>query len=622
MTLGWVLAATLLAATAVLAAASLRLPAFTSFLLATYVFALGEIVLLTEALALFDRVGPVGYTVGELSLLVVAFAVWNWRRRPRPILPTIPLRRLREHPALVLLLLAFAVAFGYQAFLVLTTPPNTWDSLAYHLARAAEWYQRGTVDYYPTHSESVNATQPNAEMLTLHGFVFAERDTFAAVPQLLAELACLVAVYGIAIRLGFSRPACAFAALITATLPLVALQSVTTQNDLLTASFVATAIYFALGKPTPELALAGLAIGLALGTKATAVIALPVLLLAMLLVHDRRDVLRGVAFVCVGFALLGAYGYVLNVVHAGRPLGDPSALGPLRQPEPTLTGTASNAVRMGYDFVDLSGYPVPDATTRPLEDAAKHLFAVAHVPVNPPTSTVSHSPFRFAVNRRADETRSFFGPLGVLILLPLSAAFLSAVVLRRAPPLLLIPAVAIPSYMLGVALSTRYNEFNGRYLLPAVVLAMPLAAWVYRRRKLAAAVAGVGVVTLALVHVENEVKPSGADSRSAIWSMSRAEAQSATHNDMRPVLESVERHVPSNARLGYVLKYNFWIYPFYGPELSRQLVKLPDVGILPAAEANDLNAIIVATRLRESAPNWRVIYFPGVEWTLALREPR
>ena len=196
-------------------------------------------------------------------------------------------------------------AVCYQAFLVLSTPPNTWDSLAYHLARAAEWYQRGAVEYYPTHSASVNATQPNAEMLILYTFGFVGRDTVAAAPQLLAELAALVAVYGVAIRLGFSRAPAAFAALLTGTLSQVFLQSVATQNDLLVASFLATALYFVLGRVTPELALAGLALGLAVGTKANAVLGVPLLLLAAVLVHNRKHVLRAVGFACAGLCLRG-----------------------------------------------------------------------------------------------------------------------------------------------------------------------------------------------------------------------------------------------------------------------------------------------------------------------------
>ena len=625
--LGLAAAAILVGFTAALVGASLRLPAFTSFLLAVYVLAASEIVVLTEALSLFHWVGAPGYLVGELVVLVLALAVWNQRGRPVPPLPAVRLRAVREHPALGFLALTVGIAVCYQVFLVLGTPSNTWDSHAYHLARATEWYQRGAVEYYPTHSASVNATQPNAEILTLYTFALTGRDTLAGAPQFFAELASLVAVYGIAIRLGFARAPSAFAALLTGTLSQIALQSVTTQNDLVAACFLAAALYFVLGRATPELALAGLALGLALGTKATAVFGVPLLLLAALLVLDRRHVLRGVGFACAGFALVGAYGYVLNVVHTDRPLGDPSALGPLRQPELAFSGAISSAARMGYNFMDLSGYPIPRETTRPIEVAGTRLFRMAHIPVNPASSTVLGqfaAPFTFEVNRRAEETRSYFGPLGALVLLPLSIGFVIAVALGRAPPLFLVPALAVPFFIVGVALSTRYNEYNGRYLLPGVMLAIPLTAWLYRRRSLAAAVAGIGVLTLVMAHVGNEKKPTGVHGGPPIWSMARVEAQTLGWRQTAPVIERVEQNVPADGRLGYVLQYNDWIYPFYGPGLTRRLVKLPRDGLFASAEQSDLEAVIVTGKVPELARGWRAIHspvidLPATKWTLLLR---
>jgi Dolichyl-phosphate-mannose-protein mannosyltransferase len=620
----WAAAAGIVVSTAFFAVASLRLSSFTSFLLAAYLVAAGEVVLLTEALSLVDAVGAAGYAVGELALLAAALAVWLRRGRPLPHLPKVSADTVRAHPVLVFLGFVVVVAFGYQAFLTLTTPPNNWDSFAYHLARAAEWLQRGEVDYYPAHSESVNAPQPNAEILILHTFAFAKSDTFAAVPQLLAELACLVAVFGIATRLGLSRPAAAFAALVVGTLPQIALQATTTQNDLLTASFLASALYFTLGKVRVEFALAGLAVGLALGTKATAVLALPLLLLAAMLVHDRREVLEGVLFAFAGFALVGAFGYVLNLAHTGRPLGAPYAFGPLLRPEPTVSGSASTAARLGYNFLDLSGYPVPRRLTRPVERVGEELFRLAHIPVNPPDSTVLEppriaSPFAFTLNVRSEETRAYYGPLGALLLLPAVVWSLVAVARRRAPPILLVPALAIPLYILGVAVSTRYNEFNGRYLVPAVIFAMPLVALVYRRRALSAAVAGVAALTLAFVHIGNEVKPTGALRKPAIWDMSRAQAQAAKWPGMQEVIENVERHVPSDEKLGYALRYNDWVFPWYGPRLDRRLVKLPRRDFIEEAERAGLDSVLVSGVVKATPPEWKALTFPAGGWTLLLR---
>ena len=557
-------------------------------------------------------------------MLVAAIIVWNRRGRPLPSRPDVAARSVFRDPILALLAAVVIAALGYQAFLALLTPPNNWDSLAYHLARAAEWYQRGAVDYFPTHSENLNAPQPNAEMLTLHGFVFADRDTFAAIPQLLAELACIVAIYGNGVRLGFSRSASLYAALIAATLPQVVLQSVTTQNDLLTASFLASALYFTLGLRM-ELPLAGLALGLALGTKATAGFAIPLLLLAAFMTHGRRDVVRGAAFALAGFVLVGAYGYVLNVVHTGRPLGAPRALGELLQPSPSFPGTVSTAARLSYEFLDVSGYPIPgscataDRTRR--EAALRHRgYPGESARIDGARAGTHRVAVRLQHQHESGRDSIVLRSAWCSGLVPLSCVFLVGVALRRASPRLLVPALAIPLFIVGVAVSTRYNGFNGRYFLPAVILAMPLVATVYRRRGLAAAVAGVGALTLVLVHVSNENKPSGGRDQPAIWTRTRTEAQSAREGAMNPVLAGVERLVAPNARLGYVLRHNDWIYPYYGTRLDRRLVKLPRDGLFAAADRDAVDAIVVAPgRSNEPPGHWRPIDFPASGWTLFLR---
>ena len=332
----------------------------------------------------------------------------------------------------------------------------------------------------------------------------------------------------------------------------------------------------------------------------------PLFLLAAIAVHERRTVLRSAGFALAGFVLVGAFGYVLNVVHTGRVLGDPYALGPLRQPNLSFIGTASTAARLGYNFVDLSGYPVPKGATEPFETAAKALFRVAGIPVNPPESTVLEPPvpsaFSFTVNTHSDEIVSYFGPLGALLLLPLSAGFLVAALAGRAPPLFLVPSLAIPSFILGIALFSRYNEFNGRYLLPAAVVAMSLVSWLYRHRSLAAMAIAVGVLTLFLTHIENRWKPTGEDGRTPIWSLTRPQAQSTNWPRMVGVIEAVEKHVPAHGRLGYALSYNDWIYPFYGPNLTRRLVKVPREGLFEAAERNRLDAIIITRKVPRVMP--------------------
>ena len=155
--------------------------------------------LLTEVLSLIDSVGRPGYVLGEAVLLAISAAVWRWRGTPWPPLlrPRLPRANLlRAHPELALLTAVVLGAVVYQAFLVVATPPNNYDSLTYHLTRAVAWLQQGHVGYFDAATARANAFPANAEIGILYTLALLGRDTLAALPQLLAELAVLVSVHG------------------------------------------------------------------------------------------------------------------------------------------------------------------------------------------------------------------------------------------------------------------------------------------------------------------------------------------------------------------------------------------------------------------------------------------
>ena len=106
------------------------------------------------------------------------------------------------------MLLVFAgfvlVLLGYELVLALAVPPNNGDALGYHLPKAAAWAQQHAIHWIanaPT--VRMNAFQPLAEQQILFLLVAAGGGALIALPQYLAQLAILVAVYGAARRLGF-----------------------------------------------------------------------------------------------------------------------------------------------------------------------------------------------------------------------------------------------------------------------------------------------------------------------------------------------------------------------------------------------------------------------------------
>ena len=605
---------------AVLVATLLR-PTPTGFAVGVFVLASAEIIALTEVLSLLGVARAAGYAVGEALILAAAAAAWHRAGRPRPPLPAVDLRAAaRAHPLVAVLGLFIGAALVYQAFIVFGTPPNNWDSMSYHLSRAAGWYQRHRIEYFPTHTERENAFQPNAEMEILYTFAFVGRDTAAAATQLLAELSLLAGVAGCARRLGFSRAGALFAALLTATLSEIALQSVTTQNDLVAASFLVSAACLLLGSARNELLLAGVAVGLALGTKLTTAAALPLLALLVLTRRPwRRRLLETAAYGAAGFVLLGAYGYALNLGETGRVLGEQSAQSGAAPDAVTASGTVSSVARMAYRFVDLSGFRTSESVTGWIAARGEDIFDALGIAQNPDESTGTN--FSFSVNRHANEDYSFFGPLGFLLLPALGIGFLVACGRRRAPPATAVLALAAPVYLVAIALSFDYNVWIGRFFVAPVALTMPLAAAVYRSRPIAAALAAVGVLSLTLTHAYNEAKPTGLEGKRAVWTLSRSEAQAVLRPELGPVLAAVEHYVRPGGRVGYVLADDDWDYPLYGSQLRNRLGRLPQSDLLQSAEHQGVHWVFLDREALRPPPRatWNAREFPQSLWTMLAR---
>lgn len=607
------------AATALLVALSLGGRSVAGTVLAVYVLGVAEVTALTVLLSLVGEVGRWQYLALQIALL--AAAVWWWRRSGRPVPARPELGWLRRSPIVLALAAVVALAVAYEAFLVLTSPPNNWDSMTYHLPRAAEWYQRGGVQFLEdVHTERMNAFQPGAEIQVLYVFALARNDLLAELPQWLAQLALLAAVFGVARRACWGPAAAAFAALLTATLTQVALQSVTTQNDLVAAALAAAAAYFVLGRTQVEVGLAGLALGLALGTKLTVALALPALALLALAAGGVRRLVAAGAATALAFVVVGSYGFALNLVHTGSALGDAREVSAL-QPERTGGGTVSTVSRMLFRLVDLSGFDPPDGALEAIGDAGRSVFETLGIPQNPPEST--QVPFEFSVRTEADEDSSYFGPLG-LLLVALSAAFLVAYALRRAGRVRAALAATLPLYLVGLALAYRYNPWIGRFLATGVALTMPLAASVYRFRIAAAAVALVAASSLYAAHRHSTTHPTGADGAPTVWSLDRPAAIAYRFPVMTQTLAGVAT-LPEDATMIAVVGEDDFVYPLYGPELKRRVHTITgaDYGSDPwpylLRRAREVGAgfLLHNGSLPEAAPGWEpLVRYPDNGWVL------
>ena len=282
------------------------------------------LVLITEGLSLGGRLTP-GW-LGASWALAGAVGVWAFRRQrvdPRLPGPVGSIPRGARWVIGAILTLTGAIA--------LLSPPNTWDSMTYHMPRVAHWSQAGSVAHYPTHVLRQLWLGPGAEFAITHLYLLAGGDRLANLVQWLAFVASVLGSAIVAAELGGGPRARALAALACATLPMAIAQASSTQNDLVASFWMLSLGYgvlrFRASPSVATAALVGASAGLAGLTKLpVGFVAVPWLLAfgaSAWRVGRRRAVW------CIGVAALSAV--ALNLGHVGRtvPLLSPGGPSPV-----------------------------------------------------------------------------------------------------------------------------------------------------------------------------------------------------------------------------------------------------------------------------------------------------
>jgi hypothetical protein len=607
-----------------LVASLLRLRSPLEFVLAVYLVTSGWLVALVAVLSVPQLVTRSLLLAGAVAVLVLSLIVWQIGGGPRPpsLRPAFAaLAVALRHPAVLVLGIAAMAGTAYSVALALT-PVNDWDALTYHLARAALWKQQNGVGYVESPADlRLNANPPGAEIAQLATMVLSKSDRYVVLAMLPAYAAVVLAVAGVARRIGLDVREATFGALAVGTLPVIVLQASSGLNDLVVASFLVTAAYFALGTGRTAPALMALGLALAVGTKFTAPLALPALALVVAVARPRQEwpklLLAGSAGI-----LVGSVWYLVNVVETGRAdggLGERADERAELSPAPLITSTA----RLAASFLDVSGtirlgvtlflaaagvlaalglFQLRRRKRRGLALLAAAaitgvwLFAVresgevALRAVYKTWSLLGKPEFAafegdWGVNRAADPLISWYGPLAPLLLGAGTVAIVALWRRRALPPAAFALAAAPWVLLLTIALLLVWDPFRGRFLIVGVALAGATWGVLLRSTVLAAATAAVGSTALLLVLVNHDLKPSGLPFSTAsprsVWSMPRWEAQALVQTDAREILRFAEERVPGGARVGLVFQGPDLVSPYFGARLDRRVSLLPLGGVVP-----------------------------------------
>ena len=351
--------------------------------------------------------------------------------------------------------------------------PVSIDALNFHLSIPALWMQLGTIwqaDQFTPELAHANYPQ-NGDLLYLHAMLPFEHLAFVRLTFVPYVLLTGVAVYAIARELGAPRPASVLAGVALAGLPTVAQPALDNiQTDSLMLSMFGTGILFGLRhartRATSDLVIAGLALGISFGTKwygvSSVVVAVAVWLGARLIARHRVRLVGSDGAIAAGLVALGGGFWLLrNLVASGNP-AFPVRIAPFGV---TLFDAPPDRVREegGFAIADYLGQPdilrefVFPAFERTFGFTAAFLGAALVLAV------------ALAVAALRGRRRRHRRTARLVLVLSALAALLAAAY------------VVTPYSALGPEGLPVQVDANTRYLVPALLVAAPLAAWAIGR---------------------------------------------------------------------------------------------------------------------------------------------
>jgi hypothetical protein len=252
-----------------------------------------------------------------------------------------------------LLMAVVAVAlFALEAKTKLSTGMTGFDSTWYHGPFAASFFQSGdTWDLHFIAPQFFAWFYPaNAEIFHAVGMLAFGRDILSPLLNLGWFVGCLVACWCIGRPYKVAPWSLALGA-IALSVPALADQAGEARNDIVGIFFLLAAVAIALNgdRDLRTTLVAGLAVGLAAGTKLNFLLPAAVLVIGLAVIAPREERWRLFGAAALGALAGGGYWYLRNLIHTGNPLPWIDSLGPISLPAPdqALGGREAHSV-LGY----------------------------------------------------------------------------------------------------------------------------------------------------------------------------------------------------------------------------------------------------------------------------------
>ncbi|OGI31282.1 MAG: hypothetical protein A2287_05480 [Candidatus Melainabacteria bacterium RIFOXYA12_FULL_32_12] len=576
-----------------------------------------QIIVSFEILSIIKQITSINVLFFNIITFVFSIYYWKYKKSPHidfqeaRLIKDKIISAIKKDKILLLLAIFFIFSSLIGLFLTFIAPTNSWDSMAYHLARIGFWIQNQTLAHFETSSIRQIILPINSEILILWSMVFLKRDYLSIFPQYLAYLGCIFTIFTYLRYLKVSTRRILWTIFILASFPAVILESTSAQTNLLVAFFLLVSLYlFIYGvKENSKKALifSAIAFSIDLGIKTSVVFFVPIFGIIYLLISARekkklfyKPITVFIAASIPAFLILSSYNYILNYIDFGNFLGTKFYVY-RHSISLCFKAFTANLIRYLLIFVDFTGIDAANKLTPYYIDIKNSLFHMFSLKNSDGLLFLDIS----KPNTMIHESLAKFGILGFILLIPFMLKYSFIKMTHKKDKMFYISLTGLITigFLLTISTLMGFCIWNNRYLLSAVVLSSILLALSYNRKITLqkSIITLVIIFNYSVIPVSNVSKPflqvcqtlfeyNFTDFRNVIRLRDEAHFQDKMY--FYPIIKYLEETIPDNSKVGLIFSDDDWYYPLFEENPTWKIYPLRYELLVKKENYNDYDFLI------------------------------
>jgi len=457
--------------------------------------AFAQIILSFEILSLFSAINTLN--ILGFNLFFWIFSVFIWLKAEKPfVFPNFKsffrkyVNICKLDKSFLILGISFVVFIIGVLFLNLIMPITNADAVDYHVSRSMFYILNGSLKHFDTADCRLLIFPFNSEILYSWILLLLKKEAFLGFVSFFGYWLSIASIYKLMKLLGFSLRKILWSVFTVSSLASVLVQVSGTETDILLSSLIISSIVlFWLSFKEHRfinLFFSSLSYAIAIGTKTTAIIAIPAVVVILGFICFKFKNYKNFGylslFIVLNFLIFSSYSYILNFIDFGNIMGTKASI-VAHKNFFGLKGMLANFIRHLFLFVDFSGFKWGEYIGKYILDIKIFILKIFQI-YDVPEGIYNNPIGTYTFNGTLIEPHMSFGILGFLIVFPcmvysIIISFFSKSFKQK---FLAVLSSSFIIFILTLSYVISFMNFNCRFLAMFVMIASPIFAYSYFKK--------------------------------------------------------------------------------------------------------------------------------------------